>query len=256
MENRNKANKKETKPKPMETKKEEPKKENQPNSISNANDTHNVQQSASPFPEIKNNLTDNKTIEKTKANDFNLNKNIKEEINTLNNIMKENLKSLNSLNGKINNKQLDSNSNNSSKNQNIDYHEALEKLNKYDYIINVQNIIKKVLIIILSIIHCLSLYPLQDRFMVKYTFIFLEIGSLLFNKYYYDQKQIYTNNVLKNKIDDIKAQQIGNMEKIADFMMNNFGIVNKIFSFINLIKDILADIAILLILNILFFLNK
>ena len=133
----------------------------------------------------------------------------------------------------------------------INYNEVLEKMNQFDYMINFQSILKKILIIILTILHCLNYQPLNNSFIFKYTFIVLEMSSLLFNKYYNDQKKILTRGVQNN---NMAGQPPDQMEKLSQFIKNNFDIFNYVFFIFNLIRDIIADISIIIIINIVFFL--
>ena len=133
----------------------------------------------------------------------------------------------------------------------INYNEVLEKMNQFDYMINFQSILKKILIIILTILHCLNYQPLNNSFIFKYTFIVLEMSSLLFNKYYNDQKKSLTRGVQNN---NMAGQPPDQMEKLSQFIKNNFDVFNYVFFIFNLIRDIIADISIIIIINIVFFL--
>lgn len=129
----------------------------------------------------------------------------------------------------------------------INYNEILEKTNQFDYMINFQSILKKILIIILTILHCLNYQPLNNSFIFKYTFIVLEMSSLLFNKYYNDQKNNLIRNIQNNNM-------VGQPPAQTDLF--SFGIFNYVFFIFNLIRDIIADISIIIIINIIFFLIK
>ena len=133
----------------------------------------------------------------------------------------------------------------------INYNEVLEKMSQFDYMINFQSILKKILIIILTILHCFNYQPLNNSFIFKYTFIVLEMSSLLFNKYYNDQKKSLTRGTQNN---NMAGQPPDQMEKISQFIKNNFDIFNYVFFIFNLIRDIIADISIIIIINIVFFL--
>lgn len=164
---------------------------------------------------------------------------------------------INNLNSvsKMINSTLKSNTNDNSPNNDnqpkINYNEVLEKMNQFDYMINFQSILKKILIIILTILHCLNYQPLNNSFIFKYTFIVLEMSSLLFNKYYNDQKKSLTRGVQNN---NMAGQPPDQMEKLSQFIKNNFDIFNYVFFIFNLIRDIIADISIIIIINIVFFL--
>jgi len=164
---------------------------------------------------------------------------------------------INNLNSvsKMINSTLKSNTNDNSPNNDnqpkINYNEVLEKMNQFDYMINFQSILKKILIIILTILHCLNYQPLNNSFIFKYTFIVLEMSSLLFNKYYNDQKKSLTRGVQNN---NMAGQPPDQMEKLSQFIKNNFDVFNYVFFIFNLIRDIIADISIIIIINIVFFL--
>ena len=147
-----------------------------------------------------------------------------------------------------NNNQCQSTCQNSPK---INYNEVLEKMNQFDYMINFQSILKKILIIILTILHCLNYQPLNNSFIFKYTFIVLEMSSLLFNKYYNDQKKSLTRGTQNN---NMAGQPPDQMEKLSQFIKNNLDMFNYVFFIFNLIRDIIADISIIIIINIMFFL--
>ena len=180
------------------------------------------------------NINISKSLNNDKDNDINnneLNRNIKNIKNEMNNeIKKETLKD-----------------------QKINYNEIMEKIYQFDSIINFQNIIKKLLVIILSIIHCLN-NSLLDNKIVKYTLIIIEISSFIFNKYYNDQKKNLTNiNISKNNQNNINAKPPDKSEKVAGLLILNIEIFNNIFFLTNIIKDIFADISILFFINISFF---
>ena len=164
---------------------------------------------------------------------------------------------INNLNSvsKMINSTLKSNTNDNTPNNDnqpkINYNEVLEKMNQFDYMINFQSILKKILIIILTILHCLNYQPLNNSFIFKYTFIVLEMSSLLFNKYYNDQKKSLTRGVQNN---NMAGQPPDQMEKLSQFIKNNFDIFNYVFFIFNLFRDIIADISIIIIINIVFFL--
>ncbi len=196
-------------------------------------------------------------------NDFNIN-NMMNNISSLNNLLNPNMmmnKMMNNNQQKnlFNNNNTNTNTNNGNNEfisnnkseQKFNYNEILGQLNQFDYMINFQSIIKKILIIILSIIHCLKYPPLDNSFVLKYTLIVLEISSLLFNKYYNDQKKNLTKKYSNNNMTGQPPDQI---EKISRFLMNNFGMFNQVFFIVNVIKDIFADIAIIVIINVSFFL--
>ena len=198
-----------------------------------------------PTYQANQNVINNTINTNNNLNDFNLN-NMINNFNSLKNILNPNLNN-NQQNNLFNNNEFMSNNKNTQK---INYNEILEKYNQYDYMINFQSFLKKTLVIILSIIHCLKYPPLNESFVLKYTLVVLEISSLLFNKYYNDQKKQLTSNYDSN----MSGQPPDQIEKISEFLMNNFGFFNQAFLIANTIKDIFDDIAIMFIINIIFFL--
>ena len=120
-------------------------------------------------------------------------------------------------------------------------------MNQFDYMINFQIILKKIFIIILTILHCLDYPPLNNSFIFKYTLIVLEMSSLLFNKYYNEQKK----NL--NKKNNINEEPSGQIEIIVEFLKSQFTIFNQFFYVIKFIIDMIIDFSILFIINVLFF---
>lgn len=197
------------------------------NKINNfLNENNNQNQIKKKSDDKMENKNINKSLNNDKDNSINnneLNRNIK---NTINEIKKETPKS-----------------------QKINYNEIMEKINQFDNMINFQNIIKKILIIILSIIHCLN-NSLLDNTIAKYTLIIVEISSFIFNKYYNDQKKKLTNNnISQNNQNNINVKPPDKSEKIAKLLFLNIEIFNNIFFLTNVIKDIFADISILFFIN-------
>ena len=239
MENKNKPKKEKKEPNiasPSETEKTQP----QPISPANPNSQQSNTQ-INKLPSL-NNILNNGNNDNPDLNKF---------INNLNSFSKminTTLKSNNQDNSFGNNNQSQSTYQNSPK---INYNEVLEKMSQFDYMINFQSILKKILIIILTILHCLNYQPLNNSFIFKYTFIVLEMSSLLFNKYYNDQKKSLTRGVQNN---NMAGQPPDQMENISQFIKNNFNIFNYVFFIFNLIRDIIADISIIIIINIMLFL--
>jgi hypothetical protein len=230
MENQNKT-KKEKKETPSEP---NPQPKPQPNPVS--------PQKLPNLNEIIKNNTSN-----TNTNNPNLNMFIN-NLNSVSKIINSTLKSNTQDNTHNNDNQFQPTYQNAPK---INYNEVLEKMNQFDYMINFQSILKKILIIILTILHCLNYQPLNNSFIFKYTFIVLEMSSLLFNKYYNDQKKSLTRGIQNN---NMAGQPPDQMEKLSQFIKNNLDMFNYVFFIFNLIRDIIADISIIIIINIMFFL--
>ena len=119
--------------------------------------------------------------------------------------------------------------------------------------INFQNILKKIFIIILSIIHCLNYPPLNNIFVFKYTFVILELSSVFFNKYYYSKKADLRKMIVDPNKDNEYQNQI---TKMIQSILNNFGFVSQIFVFFKAIKDVFSDICVLVIINSIYFIIK
>ena len=207
----------------------------------------------------------NPNIKKNNNEDNNIKDNIKESTNKINNNITNNNNNKNNNNIPDNNKENDKNNNNIKKDLNktqtqnepkIDYKEIMEKIEKYNNMISIQNFIKKILILILSIIHCLKYSPLNDHTTVKYTLIILEISSIFFNKYFNDKKRNLTskNNIYQPNLNNTNGKDPLEIKQLFKFLMNNSGIFNQLFFIINTIKDIISDIGILFFINIMFFL--
>ena len=193
--------------------------------------------------------------QQNKINPESENKNINEQLPSLN--MAQGLNSnLNQINNLLNqNKQNDLLNNiiNKQNNKEIDFKNIIEETSGYDYMINFQKIIKKILIIILSIIHCLSYPPLDNIFVFKYTFIILELSSFFFNKYYYSKKAELRKKIIHSENNNAKLNQV---EQIIQILLNNFGFLNQLFVFFKALKDTFLDISILLIINAIYFIFK
>ena len=135
----------------------------------------------------------------------------------------------------------------------IDFKNIIEQTDKYDYMINFQNILKKIFIIILSVIHCLNYPPLNNIFVFKYTFVILELSSVFFNKYYYSKKADLRKMIIDPNKDNEYQNQV---TKIIQSILNNFGFVSQIFVYFKAIKDVFSDICILVIINSIYFIIK
>ena len=145
------------------------------------------------------------------------------------------------------------NNNNNQGQKQINFKNIMEETDKYDYMINFQNVAKRILIIILSIIHCLDYSPLNDIFVFKCTFIVLELSSVFFNKYYYTKKAELRQKMINTNQNEGQKNQI---EIVIQSLLNNFGFFSHFFVIIKAIKDIFNDISILLFVNIIYFIIK
>ena len=147
------------------------------------------------------------------------------------------------------------NINNNSENK-INYNEILKKINHYEFISVILNIIKKMFIIILSIFHCLNIYYLDNIKRFKYTFIILEISSLIINILIRNKIKIQYQNYAQ--ILDDKSTIKNGLDFNQSIYLLRIGLVY--FSFLDYIVqfglifiDILVDIAIIFIVNFIFF---
>ena len=146
------------------------------------------------------------------------------------------------------------NKNNKSK---IDYDILYKKINKYDYFRNLFNLMKKIFVMILSLFHCFNIYNLYDTKIFKNTLLIIEITSLFID--------IILNNIIKRKVKNIFSNKDDNVSKSGiDFPIYNYlKIVNKylvdlsfldyIFKIYNVFMDVLVDIAIIFVVNFIFF---
>ena len=194
---------------------------------------------------ISNQQTQNNTTPQNQAQSQNIMNNLFPGINNdLSNNFMNQIKNENFFNNSINNNQGQ---------KQINFKNIMEETDKYDYMINFQNVIKRILIIILAIIHCLDYTPLNDIFVFKCTFIVLELSSVFFNKYYYTKKAELRQKMTNTIQNEGQKNQI---EIVIQSLLNNFGFFSHFFVIIKAIKDIFNDISILLFVNIIYFIIK
>ena len=194
---------------------------------------------------ISNQQTQNNTTPQNQAQSQNIMNNLFPGINhDLSNNFMNQIKNENFFNNSINNNQGQ---------KQINFKNIMEETDKYDYMINFQNVIKRILIIILAIIHCLDYTPLNDIFVFKCTFIVLELSSVFFNKYYYTKKAELRQKMTNTNQNEGQKNQI---EIVIQSLLNNFGFFSHFFVIIKAIKDIFNDIFILLFVNIIYFIIK
>ena len=222
----------------------------------NTNNNNNVNNSVlindiTPVPKedsLKKEITEKETFESCAEtfSDYNINNNNK---NNKNEGESENC---------VDNNDVDLKENNTNSSTKINYVDTLKKANKYKYIINIINLIKKLILIILTIIHCKKYFELDDVSKFKYTILIIELSSLLINKLL--NKKI-TNLIKNNKIMDNKDN---NNKNESDFILNYFvdilyrlmkksGPLNYIISFLFFVKDVFGDFWIIFLTNIIFF---
>ena len=134
----------------------------------------------------------------------------------------------------------------------INFSILLEKLNQLDYMINFQSILKKIFIIILTVLHLLNYSPLNNCFIFKYTLFVLEMSSLLFNKYYNEQKKNLTKNNLKQNNNNM-FEQPSELIEVITIIFKNLRYFNQFFYLFKFLVDIIIDFSILLIINVFFF---
>ena len=190
----------------------------------------------------KKNKEDNKPKQQNQNNMISQNQNnTSPSINNnfQNNIINQ-IKNNNLINNIINNQNL----------KEIDFKKIIEESDKYDYMINFQNMIKRILIIILSIIHCINNSPLNNIFVFKCTFIVLELSSVFFNKYYYSKKVELRKKLMNSNHNEGQKNHI---EIIIQTLLNHFGNFSLFFVFFKAMKDFFYDICVLVIINIIYF---
>ena len=151
-----------------------------------------------------------------------------------------------------NNNHIDNNINNNFSSSKIDYNGIYLKINKYDYIIKILNIIKKIIIIILCILHCLN-NSLVNIASIAYTILFLEISWFLINLFFIILKKKITKSIkLKNENINTK-KNLNQLDIIYNYLVKNFSSFTNIFIIWNFLIDIIGDISILFIIIIIFF---
>ena len=211
------------------------KKKEEKEPIQNNNETN--QQNQTNVPTQNNNINNQLNQPPSFNNETNMNKN---NLNTINNILPEQKLQKNFFTNIF-----------KQNNNNIDFKNIIEQTEKYDYMINFQEIIKRFLIIILTILHCLKYSPLYNAFVFKYTFVILELSSFFFYKYYYSKKtELRKKMIDSNNIDNMQENQI---IKIINSILNNLGFVGRYFIYLKVATDIFFDISILFIINIIYF---
>ena len=169
-------------------------------------------------------------------------------------------------NNNIDNDNNSDNNNNISNNNHktsykINYFDKIKKINKYEYIKNILDLFKKILVIILTLFHCFKYFGLDDRTKLKYSLLVLEISSFLVNKLLRMRMKEFIKSDLKVEneiinISDNKSAIYINLNKLIKFLEKiiksiiPFKYVFEIFGFV---MDILTDISILFITNVIFF---
>ena len=139
----------------------------------------------------------------------------------------------------------------------IDYDILYKKIIKNEYLRNLLKMMKKILIAILSMFHCYNIYNLDDTVKFKYTLLIIEISSLFID--------IILKNIVKRKVKNNFSNNVDDESKIKyDVPLNKYlKIINKylvdlsfldrIFEIFNAFMDILVDIAIIFMVNFIFF---
>lgn len=137
----------------------------------------------------------------------------------------------------------------------INLTEILDKMNQIDYNLNILGIFKKILVIILALLHCFKISALRDRTTLKYTYIVLELSFLFLSNYFDKQKKLISQNIGSDNSNNNLQNNQGQIqiEKISNYLVSNFGIFNQLFNIYKIIKDIMVDISLLFIINVLYF---
>lgn len=205
----------------------------------------------------------------------NKNKEYKEDIPLINNItpIVENESSLqqnfSQPNGETNsniinnsNNNIDNNSINNIKDEHtekkLEYNQIFKKFNKIEFIKTILNIFKKIIIIIISIFHYLNYYNLNNIKRFKYTLLFVEITSLLLDIFYIEKLK---RRVLKliNELNENHSNTKYDLPILQTFKLlkyqffAEFTFLDHIFKFFNVLMEILVDIAIIFVVNFIFF---
>ena len=139
----------------------------------------------------------------------------------------------------------------------LDYNQLFKKVNKNEFIKTILNIIKKVLIIVLSIFHYLNYYNLDNIKNFKYTLLIIEITSLLLDLFLSQIIKIKVSKAInkldeeyKNKKYDLPFEQTFKLLKHSSI---DFTFLNYIFKFFNVLMEIFVDIAIIFVIHFIFF---
>ena len=163
-----------------------------------------------------------------------------------------------------NNNNIDSNNNNNDirnhkTSKKINYFDNFNKINNYEYIKNICDLLKKTFVIILTLFHCLKYFSLDDSKILKYSLIILEISSFLVNKWLRMRMKKFIKNSSKYEIiniSDNKSENDFGLNRLIKFLEKiikptiPYRYAFEIFGFV---MDILTDIAILFITNVIFF---
>ena len=163
-----------------------------------------------------------------------------------------------------NNNNIDSNNNNNDirnhkTSKKINYFDNFNKINNYEYIKNICDLLKKIFVIILTLFHCLKYFSLDDSKILKYSLIILEISSFLVNKWLRMRMKKFIKNSSKYEIiniSDNKSENDFGLNRLIKFLEK---IIKPIipyryaFEIFVFVIDILTDIAILFITNVIFF---
>ena len=163
-----------------------------------------------------------------------------------------------------NNNNIDSNNNNNDirnhkTSKKINYFDNFNKINNYEYIKNICDLLKKIFVIILTLFHCLKYFSLDDSKILKYSLIILEISSFLVNKWLRMRMKKFIKNSSKYEIiniSDNKSENDFGLNRLIKFLEK---IIKPIipyryaFEIFGFVMDILTDISILFITNVIFF---
>lgn len=150
------------------------------------------------------------------------------------------------------------NNNNNKTSKKINYFDNFNKINNYEYIKNICDLLKKIFVIILTLFHCFKYFSLDDSTKLKYSLIILEISSVLVNKFLRRRMKKFIKNVDYEiiKISDNKSENDFGLNRLIKFLEKIIKPIipyRYIFEIFGFIMDILTDIAILFITNVIFF---
>ena len=152
---------------------------------------------------------------------------------------------------KINNNEIINNDSNIK----IDYDLIYKKVKKYEYIKSILNIIKKIFIIILSIFHCLNYYGLDEISTFKYTLLIFGISSLILDQiFYYKIKNLNKIFIKNDKSSEFESKlPFIQYLNLLNKTLGNLKFIEYIFNILIVLEEIFVDIAILFIVNFIFF---
>lgn len=108
--------------------------------------------------------------------------------------------------------------------------------------------IKKVALVVLTIVHCLKFKMIYQWKNFLATVIITELTAIF---------TMFTINNQIKKIAEIKEnspEEKNQFEQVTNFFVSNFGFVDNIFSYYNIAFDLISDFSFIALINVLYFL--